>query len=109
MNKDINRRNFIKATVAIGIATVYALLEIGFAKNISSEEFQTIRPKKMATSQLGINGDDVVFFPELSFVFKENTDALKNVFFPALSFRLSLINKEWGDDFIHLVQFNEDP
>src|SRR5688572_24789945 len=53
--------------------------------------------------------DDVVFFPELSFVFKENTEALKNMFFPALSIRLSSINKDWGNGFIHLIQFNEDP
>lgn len=53
--------------------------------------------------------EDVVFFPELNFVFNENTESLKNVFFPALSIRLSVINKDWGDGFIHLIQFNEDP
>jgi hypothetical protein len=53
--------------------------------------------------------DDVVFFPDLSFVFKENTETLKNMFFPALSIRLSSINKDWGNGFIHLIQFNEDP
>lgn len=53
--------------------------------------------------------DDVVFFPDLNFVFKEVSDALKNVFFPVLSIRLSTINKDWGDGFIHLIQFNEDP
>lgn len=80
-----------------------------FRKPKQSEPAKNKKSEPIATTNSKTSGDDVVFFPELSFVFKENTEALQNVFFPALSIRLARINKAWGDDFIHLVQFNEDP
>jgi hypothetical protein len=64
----------------------------------------TTEPEDSSTPE-----DDVIFFPELTSVFKEHTEALNNVFFPVLSIRLSSINKDWGTGFIHLIQFNEDP
>lgn len=51
----------------------------------------------------------VDIFPEISAVFSDNLDKCKEVFFPVCSIRLGDVNKEWGDEKIHLVQFNEDP
>lgn len=48
-------------------------------------------------------------FPEIKDVFLEPLDELDKVFFPVCTIRLGDIKKEWEDEKIHLIQFNEDP
>ncbi len=48
-------------------------------------------------------------FPEIDSVFETNIDKAREVFFPICSIRLGVINKNWGDEKIHLIQYNEDP
>ena len=48
-------------------------------------------------------------FPEAESVFNSNIDKCKIVFFPVCSIRLGGVNRNWGDEKIHLIQYNEDP
>lgn len=53
--------------------------------------------------------DNIEVFPEIESVFDTDHEECKEVFFPVCSIRLGDIKDEWGDEKIHLVQFNEDP
>ena len=48
-------------------------------------------------------------FPEIESVFDSDLENCKKVFFPVCSIRLGGINVKWGDEKIHIVQYNEDP
>jgi hypothetical protein len=48
-------------------------------------------------------------FPDIEAVFTSDIEDCRKVFFPVCSIRLGAIKAEWGDEKIHLVQFNEDP
>ena len=48
-------------------------------------------------------------FPEIESVFDTDIENCKKVFFPVCSIRLGGINAKWGDEKIHMVQYNEDP
>jgi hypothetical protein len=51
----------------------------------------------------------VELFPEIESIFEGDFEQNKKVFFPVCSIELSAINKEWKNEKIHLIQFNEDP
>jgi len=57
----------------------------------------------------GKGNKNIVSFPEIEDVFAEDLDECRKVFFPVYSIRLGDVNPEWGDEKIHVVQFNEDP
>lgn len=52
---------------------------------------------------------EIHIFPEIEEVFETDLDKCREFFFPVCSIALSDINEAWGDDKIHLIQFNEDP
>ena len=57
----------------------------------------------------GLGNKNIEIFPSIKSVFDSELDKCNEVFFPVCSIRLGDIRKEWGDEKIHLVQFNEDP
>ena len=57
----------------------------------------------------GLGNKNIEIFPSIESVFDSELDKCNEVFFPVCSIRLGDIRKEWGDEKIHLVQFNEDP
>ncbi len=52
---------------------------------------------------------EIDLFPEIKSVFNSNIQSCKKVFFPVCSIRLGDIKEKWGDEKIHLIQYNEDP
>ena len=52
---------------------------------------------------------EIIFFPNYQEVFSNSQTGYSDVFFPIFSVKLSFINKDFGDCYIHLIQFNEDP
>tara|TARA_B100000683_G_C12209185_1_gene440008 strand:- start:22 stop:618 length:597 start_codon:yes stop_codon:yes gene_type:complete len=52
---------------------------------------------------------NIKLFPEINEIFTDKFEENRKVFFPICSIKLKAINKDWGDEYIHLVQFNEDP
>lgn len=57
----------------------------------------------------GLGNKNIEVFPTIESVFDSQLEKCREVFFPVCSIRLGDIRKEWGDEKIHLVQFNEDP
>ncbi|MCD8529047.1 MAG: hypothetical protein LRY27_03605 [Chitinophagales bacterium] len=56
-----------------------------------------------------LGNKNIEVFPTIDSVFDTELEKCKEVFFPVCSIRLGDIRKEWGDEKIHLIQFNEDP
>jgi hypothetical protein len=56
-----------------------------------------------------LGNKNIEVFPNIESVFDSDIDKCKEVFFPVCSIRLGDIKKQWGDERIHLIQFNEDP
>ena len=52
---------------------------------------------------------DIELFPDIDSVFESELEHCRRVFFPVCSIRLGCIRKEWGDERIHVVHYNEDP
>jgi len=52
---------------------------------------------------------EVDMFPAIEDVFSADIEKCRKVFSPFYSLKLSDINFNWGEEKIHLVQFNEDP
>jgi len=60
-----------------------------------------------------VEEDDVVMpielFPDISTVFNGDPEKNTSVFFPVCTIDLGLINSDWKNQKIHLIQFHEDP
>ncbi|MCG8330542.1 MAG: hypothetical protein MI974_22795 [Chitinophagales bacterium] len=56
-----------------------------------------------------LRSDNIEIFPNIESVFERDLDKYREVLFPVCSIKLRGIKEEWGDEKIHLVQFNEDP
>ncbi|UZR96886.1 hypothetical protein [Chondrinema litorale] len=52
---------------------------------------------------------EIDLFPEIEDVFVPENKGYEDVFFPIYSVKLSDIDERWGDETIHMIQFNEDP
>ena len=52
---------------------------------------------------------NIELFPEIESIFDSDIPNCKKVFFPVCSIRLGDIKEKWGNEKIHLLQYNEDP
>lgn len=55
------------------------------------------------------NMNNLIFFPNPEQVFAQDAKKYNKVLFPIFSVKLSEISGKLGNDYIHLIQFNEDP
>lgn len=53
--------------------------------------------------------ENIVFFPAAENVFYENVSQYEEVLLPIVSIKLSRLHPGFDDEYIHLIQFNEDP
>ncbi|MCF8716421.1 hypothetical protein JM658_16455 [Joostella atrarenae] len=77
------------------------------AKLVDSE-VETKTENKLNTEKVTPK-NHIELFPDIESIFKENLDKNAEVFFPVCSIDLGVINKEWKNEKIHLIQFHEDP
>lgn len=78
--------------------------------NINSElEDNNQSEKNDSKSVTSVQDQDIIYFPSLETIFNDLTIRHQEVFHPVLSIKKSLINSEWHEGYIHVIQFNADP
>lgn len=77
-----------------------------------SEDVKEVDKPKLRDNSIKSKTDvkiDIELFPDIESIFSDNIEKNTEVFFPVCSIDLGLINKDWENEKIHLIQFHEDP